>query len=555
MDQRAKDLIARGDKRFSKRAQLDTLRQEIALNFCPWNASFTTELVLGDDYASHLVDGTPMLLARDFVGQLAAMLRPPGKQWFWHRTALDEINNDVTARAYLDWRSRQMMRIMFDRVTGAQRALKQADEFFGMFGDAVISVDLSHGQDSLRIRSYHVKDCVWSVGPDNKVDTISRKERISARNMRARFKDKIHEEVEEVCKTDPDHEFEIRHEVLPAVDYDGGKLNGKFASVWVDVTNQHILRETSQQTFRYVVPRWVTLPQWSHGLSPATTIALPDARLIQQQALAILEAAEKQVNPPLVAVSDAVRGDVSLESRGITWIDKSYDERTGDPVRPLEMGKNFNLGVDSLLRTQQQITRAFYLDILRMPDTRRSKSTAEVQFLIDEYIRSALPLFAPIQAEYNEALLYEVDQIIELAGGYSAREMPDQIKKAGIQYAWDNPLSEMQERQKAQLAGEISQLGQTIAALEAAAAQAPALKQIDTGKIFRESVMGLGGSNWVLSEEDAAKAAQDEQRADQMKQLMAAAPNIAKVVDSGVNAAEVASKIQNSPGIPLMRPN
>jgi hypothetical protein len=87
-DDNAVELIRRSDRRFSKRAQLDSFRQEVALNFAPWLAEWTTELQLGDDYAAHLIDGTPLLLARDFVGQIGAMLRPPGKQWFWHRTAL-----------------------------------------------------------------------------------------------------------------------------------------------------------------------------------------------------------------------------------------------------------------------------------------------------------------------------------------------------------------------------------------------------------------------------------------------------------------------------------
>lgn len=56
MEQRAQDLCQRSGKRFSARSQLDSLRQEIARNFFPWHASFTTELNIGDDLASDLVD-------------------------------------------------------------------------------------------------------------------------------------------------------------------------------------------------------------------------------------------------------------------------------------------------------------------------------------------------------------------------------------------------------------------------------------------------------------------------------------------------------------------
>jgi hypothetical protein len=556
MEDRAKELLKRSAKRFSARASLDNLRQEIAQHFVPWHASFTSMTILGEDYASQLVDGTPLIICRDFVGQVGAMLRPPGKQWFWHRTQEEDINNDVRARSYLDWRSRQMMRIVFDRVSGAARSLKQADEFFCAFGEAVLCADLNATRDSLRIRSYHVKDAVWSVGPENRVDTIARKEKISARNLKARFSlpgDKIHAKVEEAYDKDPDTELEIEHHVLPSKDYKGSdKAKMPFSSVWIDVANDHIIRDVQTETFRYVVPRWMSLPHSPHGISLATTVAIPDARLIQQQALAILEAAEKQINPPLIAVEDAIRGDIGLGSREITWVDKAYDDRTGDPLRPLELGKNFGLGVESLLRTEQQLTRAFFLDVLRLPDTRRSKSTVEVQFLIDEYIRAALPLFAPMQSEYNEAFLFECDKLIELAGGYNGRAMPEEVKRAGIQYQWDNPLSDMQERMKAQTVGELSQLAQTVAALEASTAQSPALQQIDTRKMFREAALGIGASQWMLSEDDQKRAADAAANAGQMKALIDAAPNIAKVVDSGVNAASAMAMLPKNIGIPLL---
>lgn len=559
-DDNALELIKRGDRRWSKRQQLDSFRQEVALNFAPWHASWTSQIQWGEDFAAHLIDSTPILLARDFVSQVGSMLRPSGKQWFWHRTYSDEINSNRQYREYLDWRSQQCLRILSDRVTGSQRALKQTDEFFSLFGDGVLAVDLCKKRESLRLRAYHSKDAVWSIGHENKPDTIDRREMIPARVIKQRWPDaELDEKIKEALRKDPETEFEVRHCVLPIDEYDGYKKlrsdkTARYASVWVDVLGKCILGEAPQRTFRYVLPRWVTLPSNPYAISPATTIALPDARLIQQQALAILEAAEKQINPPLVAYSDTVIGDVRLESRGITWIDRDYDEKTGQPVRPLELGKNFNLGVDSILRTENQLTRAFYLDVLRMPDTRTSKSTVEVQFKIDEYVRAALPLFAPMQAEYNEALLHEVDEIIQLAGGYDERPIPKGLDLDSIQFQWDNPLADMLERQKAQMVAEVSQLGQAIAALEAAAAQAPALQQLDTGKMFRDSVMGIGGSAWVLDEDAAEESIAAASQQASMQQMIASAPNIAQVIDSGVNAAKTAAEIPNpaEPSYPML---
>ena len=552
-DSNAAELIKRGSARFDKRRQLDSFRQEVALNFAPWLAAWTSPVQWGEDFTSHLVDGTPILLARDFIGQVGAMLRPPGKQWFHHRTAVDKINNNRSTREYLDWRSGKMMRIMTDRVTGFKRATKQADEFFGLFGDAVISADLDPTASSLRINNWHTADVVWAIGADGKPDVLTRREKMSARVILRRFNqptNKIHHKIKEAAEKDGDVEFELRHEMLPADEYDSYmprsmRRKDGFVSVWVDVQNGCVIRERPSRTFKYVVPRWVSLTGHAYAISPATTIALPDSRLIQQQAQAILEAAEKQVNPPLIATSDAIRGDIRLESLGITWVDRTYDERAGDPLRPLELGKNFNLGVEALLHTQQQIAKAFYLDVLRMPDTRNSKSTVEVQFLIDEYVRAALPLFEPMQSEYNEALLHEIDMLIDLANGYEDREKPKELQGLDFQYAWDNPLSEMLERQKAQMVAEVATIANTIAALDQAAQQSPSVKQLDNVKMMRESVMGIGASAWLLSEEDAEEEQNEIAQANGMQQAIAAAPNIAGLIDSGVNAATAAATIPN----------
>lgn len=562
-DTSAVELIKRADARWTKRTNLDSFRQEIALNFAPWLASWNTEVQWGDDFASHLVDGTPLLLARDYVGQIGAMLRPPGKQYFWQRTALDGVNNNREAREYLDWRSRQQMRIMTDRVTGFYRSTKQADEFYGLFGDAALFVDSDPTMTTLRLGSFHTKDVVWAIGPENKANVVTRRELVAIRNIMSRFSqpgDSIHQDMKRAMDLDPDREFEIRHDMIPADEYDARKTMkrkaGQWASIWTDVANKHVMRETTSQTFKYVLPRALSLTGSPYGISMATIIALPDARLIQQQALAILEAAEKSVNPPIAMVQDAVRGDMSFRANGITWLDKSYDERTGDAIKVLEMGKNFGLGVDSLLRTEAQLAKAFYLDVLRMPDTRNSKSTLEVQFKIDEYVRAALPLFAPMQSEYNEGLLFEVDKMIELCGGYAERPKPPQLRDVEMQYAWDNPLSDMLERQKAQKVSEVAQLANTVATLEAAASQAKSLRHLDTTKMLRESVMGIGAPEWLLDEDDANAQANADAKAAQMQQMVASAPNIAQVIDSGVNAAQAASEIpsQAEPGFALPMP-
>lgn len=568
-DDNAVELIKRGSARFARRASLDTLRQEIALNFAPQHASWTTQQELGDDFAAHLVDGTPLIIAEDYVGQIGAMLRPAGRQWFWHRTAHESVNEDPEVRDYLDWRSRQLMRLLFERSTGAEGALTEADQFYGLFGDAVLSIDYAtHERRSLVIQHHHSKDATWEVGKDNRADVITRREIMPARVIMARFSQQgldkpLHHSIKEACEKDGSRTFEIRHEVLPASEYDAyikprsrARKDG-YVSVWVDVTNAQIIRETHTETFRYVIPRAARRYGYPYGISRATLIALPDSRLIQQQALAILEAAERQVNPPIIAASETFRGTPQLKPFSINYYDRSYDARTGPPLAPLELAKNFRLGVDALLRTEAQIARAFRLDRIRFPDTRNSKTTEEAQFLINEFVRAAVPMFAPMKSEYSDELLYEADRLVQQANGYADRDAPEALKSMDPQemvFAWENPLTDMMERQTTQRIAEIATVAQTIAGVEAAASQVQALAQVDTDAMFRSGVVSLGGSQWLLSEARLKAKQAALAQAQQMQQMVAAAPNVAQAIDSGVSAAAAASEItlMAEPGMPLL---
>lgn len=557
-DDNAVELIKRGDARFAARASLDALRQEIALNFAPQHASWTETLDLGRDFAAHLVDGTPLIVARDFCDMIGATLRPPGRQWFWHRTPYSDINERPENRDYLDWRSQQLMRFMTERSTGFGGAMDEADDFYGLFGDAVLAVDYATPKRrSLSVQHYHSKDAAWEIGSDNEPDTITRKEMLLPRVIKARFSSSIdkplHHSIDDAAEKAPMQPLEVRHEVMPAEEYDayvkrsgGAKRPGRWVSVWIDVRNAQILRETFPENFRYVIPRAGRRYGHAYGISRATMIALPDARLIQAQAAVLLEAAEKQVDPPIIAYGDVIRGSPDLRSRSINFVDAAYDERKGQPIYPLELAKNFRLGIEEMMRTEGRIGRAFSLDRMRYPDTRNTKTVEEAAFLIDEYVRSVVPMFEPMKSEYSDAVLYVADALVEAANGYVGREMPPDLKglsREEMLFSWENAISDMLERQKVQRISQVAQVGQTIAGYEAAAQQVPALQQVDSETMMRDGVVAVGGSGWIMAKRKLEAKREAIAASNAQAQMVAAAPNIAQLVDSGVNAAEAASNI------------
>src|SRR5258706_6512807 len=117
-------------------------------------------------------------------------------------------------------------------------------------------------------------------------------------------------------------------------------------------------------------------------------------------------AAKIPPGPPLVAAQDVVRSDVSIYAGGITWVDAEYDERLGEALRPLitTSGEGLKHGFEMIKDAREQLAEAFYLNKLALPPPDRDMTAYETGQRIQEWIRQALPLFEPMEVEYNGVL-------------------------------------------------------------------------------------------------------------------------------------------------------
>ena len=157
----------------------------------------------------------------------------------------------------------------------------------------------------------------------------------------------------------------------------------------------------------YIIPRWQTVAGSQYAYSPASVIAISDARMLQQMTLTLMEAGQKADDPPMMAVGDAIQGGVNLFAGGITYLDAEYDERTGEALRPLPLDKSgLQWGDAREQKVRELITEAFYLNQIQLPELKGDMTAFETQKRVEEYIRRALPLFEPMETEYNLSLIH-----------------------------------------------------------------------------------------------------------------------------------------------------
>lgn len=546
VDARAQELIAVGNRMFSARQPLLSLWQEIAELFYVERADFTRELVIGEDLAGHLMNSYTNLLRRELGNQISAMLRPRDSQWFRLTTEDEDRDQDTLNARYLEYVAMKLKRGMYHPESQLIKTTKMSDHDFVTFGQAVLSVEESADRVHPFYRAFHLKNCAWMENAKGRIDCLHRDDQMSARVMRERFGEKVlHQSVKNACKKNPEQKFKVRCIVMPTDEYDyvgpNGKRGGKklpFTIVYIDVENLKILREGYLPDFPYVVPRWHTVTGSVYAYSPASIVALPDGRMAQEMARIILESGEKTVDPPMVAVEEAVR-EINIAAGAITWVDLAMDGKLQDAVKPIPIQNNMDVAFALQADLREMLSKAWFIDKLNLPQPERDMTAYETARRLEEYVRNLLPLFEPIEIEYNTALLDKSFGVMRNMGHFPASEVPQDLSGADVSWAFESPLQTSGERVKVERFGEVLQL------IGAATQMGVQSMPVDLDMALRDAIIGTQApSNWIRPveemEQEAAQTAETQQLMQGMQEIQGGAL-VAKDVAEAANAMEEAS--------------
>lgn len=512
-----KQLKGVADSLFSKKASLNSLHQEIADNFYPERADFTLSRSLGTDFASNLMSSYPVRCRRDLGNQFSTMLRPTARPWF-HVARKYSQKESTEVKTYLEWFEETQRRAMYDQHSLFTRATKEGDHDFAAFGQTVLSIELNKNANGLLYRCWHLRDVCWQENDEGKIGFIARKWKPTAQTLVRTFKN-VHQKVTDTANKAPFEEIECLHLVVEADIYDGNAQGRPRWSIWYDQTNDKIMQETPIWGKHYIIPRWQTVSGSQYSYSPASVCALPDARLLQAMTFTLLEAGEKATSPPIIATQGAVRSDLSLFAGGVTWVDEEYDEKLGAALRPLEQDfRGFNYGLQMNADTRQMLHSAFFLDALTLPQRAPEMTAYEVGQRVQEYIRNALPIFEPMEMEYNAALCDETFELLWRNGGFgNPGSWPQELRGAEIEFTFESPLHDAIEEQKGQKFQQAQQLVGAAIALDPSCAFLP-----KTEVALRDALTGVGIPATWMNDEAFVEEQKANQKAMQQKQQVLA---------------------------------
>lgn len=559
MRQRVQDLVRVGDKLFSDRYPIMSLWQTVAENFHVMAADFTSARYLSEEFGSYLMSGRPARCHRDLSNAFSAMLRRD--QWFHAATDNELVNEDREAKKWLDFASKAMRRAMYDGRTGFVRATKTADKDFCAFGNAVITRDVCD-YEHLVYQRWHLRDVAWDEDDKSKINTVHFSWHPQGRQVQRKFGKAneargqfgVHQKVADLKNEEAFKKIKCRRILLPADEYDlpAQRTRGMpFVSVWVDVENDHIMEEVALRTWPCTIPRWEfggSLFGNQYGYSPSVVYGLPDARMYQQMMLSMLEASEKATNPAMIAVGEAINGGVNLYASGITQTDADYDERMGDVLRPVSMQlEGIRYGAEQMERLEGAMDDSFFLSKIRFPEITKEMTAFEASKVWDEFIRGSLPLFEPVQDEYNGKICDgSFEDLLGLGTFGSIDSMPQILRGRDITWQFDTPITVAVERA---LKSSFDAMVQTL--VEGAQVDPTVALNADMHQATRDAIDGTGApAKWLLPQEQVnklkAQHAQQEAAAHAAEQVAQGADVATRVAGAAESAGNAATALQGA---------
>jgi len=489
---RAQDLIERGQQLDKDRKAITTLWQELAENFYPQRADFTINRYIGETFAEQLYSSYPILVHRDLSNAFAAMLRPRAKPWF---TVSVDDDEDLSqeARMWLEWATKRQRNMMYDRRAQFIRATSEGDADFALTGQCCISREIVYDAPSphLLYRTWHLRDVCWAEKADGAIGEIYVKWKPTIKQLKE-GKYNLHHEIEKRHGIDTLSKVDCLRLVVSTDIYRGQNGQGEgypWMMVYLDVQNMHIMAEFGLFSHGFTLPRWQTVSGSQYAYSPAAVAGLPDARLLQAMSLTLLEAGEMSVRPPLIATIDAIRSDVQVYSGGITWADADYDERKGDVLRPLTQDRRgLPHGFEQRDNQMAMLAEAFYLNKLTLPPPDGEMTAFETGQRVEEYVRQALPLFEPMEHEYNGQICEDTFDGLLRAGAFgSPQDMPRELKGRDYHFKFVSPLHDAIERKEASSFLESADLIERALAIDPSAPV-----YLNTGSALTAALHGIG---------------------------------------------------------------
>lgn len=429
-------LLRRYQDAKSARANWETMWQDIADRVWPQMADFTTKRSDGAIRTEKMFDATAALAAQRALAALTSFFWPSNQRY--QKLTADAPKKVVTqaVQQYLDEQTETLFRVRYSPLAAFEAQMSEAGQSFLVFGTGILFIEEAWNKVAqtfhILYRSVPLAQCYLAENAAGKIDTLHRCFTWTLRQIEQRFPGKLPEKLAQRLLKEPDFKIEVVHSVCPREDYQPGKIGYgamPFASVYYLPGEKAMLEEGGFRTFPFAIMRYMTSPGEIYGRSPAW-LAMSNIRVLNTEKRTLLAAAQKVVDPPLLAAEDGVLGVFSQAPGAMNF--GGLDQQGNELVKPLITGARLDIGLDMMDKEREIISSAFFLDVFKALVDNPQMTATQALELMQERATLMAPIGGRIESEGLGPMTERELDILAHAGQLD--QMPQELVERGGAY-------------------------------------------------------------------------------------------------------------------------
>lgn len=538
------ELVKRQEKMQSDRITWESLWQEVAEYMRPHYAYFTQKSPEGGESQTEKVyNDTPLRANNILASGIHGQNTSPHKRWFELSFPDEEIMKDREVKQWLDKATKTIYKTL--NASNFNTEIHKYYQDFSSFCTACIYCE-EHPEKpgSLRFDNRFLGEIYIAEDAFGEIDTVYRKFKLTARQAAQEFgRDNLSKPIQEKVDKEPDETFEFLHCVHPREDRDVEKKDAQnmpYASIYVEVDQKNIVLESGYREMPYMVGRWSVSSGEVYGRGPGID-HLRDIKMLNRASQDMIMAANRAVDPPLMAPDDGFLMPVDISSGAVNYYNRGMLEKT-DGITPVHLVDGFPIGREFIQTYEMKVQQAFFNDlflmIMGMED--KNMTATEVNARVEEKMVMLGPTLGRIQRELLDPIVKRVFGILWRAGKFpSAPQMVEELLQYDEYWPEVEYISPLAQAQRATGANAIARTMQMAAPF--GEVNPEIYDNFDSDWTIREIGNMFGAPESMFrSEKDVARIRQQRNQQAQMQQRL---ENLEKLLPQAAKAAETASKV------------
>lgn len=441
----ADEVLRRHSSLANDRAGFEAHWREIEARVSFKGRHFTGQNSPGQKSTEQIFDVTAPLAADRFAAACESMITPRTQRWH----SLMPADPDLRAiKAIRDWCEVATDILFGARYSPTANFASQTHEGYwsiGVYGTGCVFVDDLLGR-SLLYRGIHLAELFLAEDAAGRIDTVHRAFNPTLRNIAQRFGTAVlPEKLRGMLERAPDTRVEVIHCVQPNPERDERRLDYRgmaLASYYVLTDGRVVLENGGYRTMPYCVGRYSTSPREVYGRGPGMLV-LPEIKMLNEMRKAVLRAAQKTIDPPLLLPEDGLMRAFDLRAGSLNY--GGIDPQGNQLVKPLMTGARIDIGEELINQSRQVINDAFLVTLFQILVEQPQMTATEAMLRAQEKGQLLAPTMGRVQGEQTGSIIERELDILAVAG--QLPPMPKELVEAGglVDIEYVSPLNRLQK--------------------------------------------------------------------------------------------------------------